>query len=33
MLVWINGTFGVGKTTTAKALTDRLPGHRLFDPE
>jgi cytidylate kinase len=33
MLVWINGTFGVGKTTTATALASRLPGHRLFDPE
>lgn len=33
MLVWINGTFGVGKTTTANALTRRLPSHRLFDPE
>lgn len=32
MIVWINGAFGVGKTTTANALVDR-DGWRLFDPE
>lgn len=32
MIVWINGTFGVGKTTTAVALRDAT-GWRLFDPE
>lgn len=32
MIVWINGTFGVGKTTTASALAD-LTGWRTFDPE
>lgn len=32
MIVWINGTFGVGKTTTARALHERT-GWRLFDPE
>ena len=32
MIVWINGTFGVGKTTTADALLNR-DGWRLFDPE
>lgn len=32
-MIWINGTFGVGKTTTAKLVHDALPGSRLFDPE
>lgn len=32
MLVWLNGTFGVGKTTTAEALDQRTEW-RLFDPE
>lgn len=32
MIVWINGTFGVGKTTTAKAITERT-NWRMFDPE
>lgn len=33
MLVWINGTFGVGKTTTARAVVARSDRHRIFDPE
>ena len=33
MIVWLNGPFGVGKTTTTRALLDRLPGWRSFDPE
>lgn len=33
MLVWINGAFGVGKTTTARHLVERVLGLRLFDPE
>ncbi len=32
MIVWINGTFGVGKTTTA-GLVAETPGWRSFDPE
>jgi|SRR5699024_7579704 len=32
-VVWLNGTFGVGKTTTARALVDMVPRARLFDPE
>ena len=31
-LVWINGPFGVGKTTTAAALCEQT-GWRTFDPE
>ncbi len=32
MIIWINGTFGVGKTTTARAMC--VDGdRRLFDPE
>ncbi|MFF3669544.1 AAA family ATPase [Microtetraspora malaysiensis] len=33
MIVWLNGTFGVGKTTTAKELTTLIPEARIFDPE
>jgi hypothetical protein len=33
MLLWLNGTFGVGKTTTAREIVDRATGWRLFDPE
>ncbi|TYB62787.1 AAA family ATPase [Nonomuraea sp. PA05] len=33
MLVWINGTFGVGKTQTAYELHRRLPGSVVCDPE
>lgn len=33
MIIWINGAFGVGKTTTAALLRERLPGARMFDPE
>jgi hypothetical protein len=32
MIVWINGAFGVGKTTTAELLA-RDTALRLFDPE
>ena len=32
-MIWINGTFGVGKTTTAEALVEAEPALRLFDPE
>ena len=33
MIVWLNGTFGVGKTTTAEALSSRWPQAIVFDPE
>lgn len=33
MIVWINGTFGAGKTSTARELTGILPHSTLFDPE
>jgi hypothetical protein len=33
MIVWINGAFGSGKTTTAGLLAGRLDGAKLFDPE
>lgn len=32
MIVWINGTFGVGKTTTAIAILGQTDW-RMFDPE
>ncbi|TQS23083.1 hypothetical protein [Microbispora sp. KK1-11] len=33
MIVWLNGTFGVGKTTTAAELVRLIPGAHFFDPE
>ncbi|MFH8371672.1 NUDIX domain-containing protein [Streptomyces sp. NPDC018031] len=33
MIVWLNGAFGAGKTTTARVLVDLLPGSSLYDPE
>jgi shikimate kinase len=33
MIIWLNGTFGAGKTTTARELVATVPGARLFDPE
>lgn len=33
MIIWLNGTFGAGKTTTAAELLPLVPGARLFDPE
>ncbi|MGH3151023.1 MAG: hypothetical protein ACRDOB_09865 [Streptosporangiaceae bacterium] len=33
MIIWLNGTFGAGKTATAKALLPLVPDTRLFDPE
>ncbi|MFG3257086.1 AAA family ATPase [Streptomyces sp. NPDC048172] len=33
MIIWLNGTFGAGKTTTAGELTARVPDSRLFDAE
>jgi hypothetical protein len=33
MIIMINGSFGVGKSTTAAALVQRLPDAMLFDPE
>jgi thymidylate kinase len=32
MIVWLNGNFGAGKTTTANLLKDALPA-RVFDSE
>ncbi|WP_328858477.1 AAA family ATPase [Williamsia herbipolensis] len=33
MIVWINGTHGVGKTTTAALVQQKLPGSRVLDAE
>ncbi|MFT4218102.1 MAG: ATP-binding protein [Micropruina sp.] len=33
MIVWLNGTHGVGKTTTAALLQPLLPNSRVFDAE
>jgi hypothetical protein len=33
VIVWINGAFGSGKTTTAGLVAEALDGARLFDPE
>lgn len=33
MIIMLNGSFGVGKSSTAYALLDLLPNSMLFDPE
>lgn len=33
MIVWLNGTHGVGKTTTSGLVQQRIPGSRIFDAE
>ncbi len=33
MIVMINGSFGVGKTTVAKLLREALNGSAIYDPE
>lgn len=33
MILWINGTFGAGKTQTAEELHRRIPGSFVYDPE
>jgi len=33
MIVWINGTHGVGKTTTSRLVQPLLPDARVLDPE
>jgi shikimate kinase len=33
VIIWLNGTFGAGKTTTARQLAGRLDNARHFDPE
>lgn len=33
MIIWLNGTHGVGKTTTSEPLQQLIPGSRVFDAE
>ncbi|MDH6579414.1 NUDIX hydrolase [Kitasatospora sp. MAP5-34] len=33
MIVWVNGTFGAGKTSACHELVELLPGSLLYDPE
>ncbi|HBF83663.1 MAG TPA: ATP/GTP-binding protein [Streptomyces sp.] len=33
MIVWINGAFGAGKTSTANELIDLIPNSTFYDPE
>ena len=33
MIIWLNGAFGAGKTTTAYELASIMPGARICDPE
>ncbi|MDQ6661003.1 MAG: AAA family ATPase, partial [Chloroflexota bacterium] len=33
MIIFINGAFGVGKTTLAEMLVQRISNSLLFDPE
>ena len=32
-VVWLNGSFGAGKTSVARILTSELPGALMLDPE
>jgi len=33
VIIWLNGPHGIGKTTTAGLLAERIDGARTFDPE
>jgi hypothetical protein len=33
VIVWLNGTHGVGKTTTSALVQHLIPGSRIFDAE
>jgi ADP-ribose pyrophosphatase YjhB (NUDIX family)/predicted kinase len=33
VIIWLNGAFGAGKTSTARELAELLPGSTLFEPE
>lgn len=33
MIIWINGSFGVGKTTIAKKLENKIDKSIIYDPE
>ncbi|MFI5757179.1 NUDIX domain-containing protein [Streptomyces sp. NPDC051569] len=33
MIVWVNGAFGAGKTSTARELVDLIPNSTVYDPE
>jgi hypothetical protein len=33
VIIWLNGTFGSGKTSTAAELRLLVPSSRVFDPE
>jgi predicted kinase len=33
MIIWLNGTHGVGKTTTARLVQERIPDSRVLDAE
>lgn len=33
MIIWINGSFGAGKTTLADTLLKKMPNAIIFDPE
>ena len=33
MIIWINGTFGAGKTSAARELVELIPNSTFYDPE
>lgn len=33
MIVWLNGTHGIGKTTTAALVQQLVPDSRVFDAQ
>ena len=32
MILWVNGAYGIGKTSVCNELQNRLPVSHLFDP-
>ena len=33
MIIWLNGSFGVGKTTIAENLKEKMTNSIIYDPE
>ncbi len=33
MIIWLNGSFGVGKTTIAYKLKEKINNSIIYDPE
>ena len=33
MIIWINGAFGIGKSTIAETLNSKIKNSHIYDPE